>query len=112
MHLHLATIVGFSVTPSRSVKNSAAQNGVPLCTSDIIYRLVDVVRERVTALLPVIVETKVTGEATILQLFDINLKQKQTMKIAGCRVTNGVIEKQKFARVLRNRNIIFDGISA
>ena len=72
----------------------------------------DVVRERVTALLPVIMETKVTGEATILQLFDINLKQKQTMKIAGCRVTNGVIEKQKFARVLRNGNIIFDGMSA
>ena len=72
----------------------------------------DDVRGRVTALLPVIVETKVTGEATILQLFDIDLKQKQTMKIAGCRVTNGIIEKQKFARVLRNGNIIFEGILA
>ena len=112
MYLHLATVVGFSVTASRSVQNNANQNGVPVCTSDIIYRLVDDIRERVTALLPVIVETKVTGEATILQLFDINLKQKQTMKIAGCRVTNGILEKQKFARVLRNGNIIFDGISA
>ena len=111
MRLHLATVVGFSVTASRSVQNNATQNDVPVCTSDIIYRLVDDVRKRVTALLPVIVETKVTGEATILQLFDIDLKQKQTMKIAGCRVTNGVIEKQKFARVLRNGNIIYDGIS-
>ena len=112
MHLHLATIVGFSVTPSRSVKNIATQNGIPICTSDIIYRLVDDVRERVTALLPVVVETKVTGEATILQVFDIDLKQRQTMRIAGCRVTNGLLEKQKFARVLRNGDIIFDGISA
>jgi len=112
MHIHLATIVGFSVTASRSIQNNAVQNGVPICTSDIIYRLVDDVRERVTALLPVIVETKVTGEATILQLFDINLKQKQTMKIAGCRVTNGVVEKSKFARVLRNGKIVYDGISA
>jgi len=104
-----ATVIGFSVTASRSVQNTATQNGVPVCTSDIIYRLVDDVRERVTALLPIIVETKVTGEATILQLFDIDLKQKQKMRIAGCRVTNGVIEKQKFARVLRNGNIIFDG---
>ena len=71
----------------------------------------DDVRERVIALLPVMVETKVTGEATILQLFDINLKQKQTMKIAGCRVTNGVVEKQKYARVVRNRNIVYNGIS-
>ena len=112
MQIYSATIVGFSVTASRSVQNNATQNGVPVCTSDIIYRLVDDVRERVTALLPVIVETKVTGEATILQLFDIDLKQRQTMKIAGCRVTNGVIEKQKFTRVLRNGDIIFDGISA
>jgi translation initiation factor IF-2 len=104
-----ATIVGFSVTASRSVQNSATQNGVPVCTSDIIYRLVDDVRERVTALLPVVVETKVTGEATILQLFDIDLKQKQTMKIAGCRVTNGILEKQNFVRVLRNGNVLFDG---
>ena len=110
MGIHLATIVGFSVPTSRSVQNNAAQNGVPVCTSDIIYRLVDDVRERVTALLPVVVETKVTGEATILQLFDIDLKEKQTMKIAGCRVTNGVVEKQKFARVLRNGNIVYDGI--
>ena len=112
MQIHLATIVGFSVPASRSVQNNASQNGVPVCTSDIIYRLVDDIRERVTALLPVLVETKVTGEATILQLFDIDLKQKQTMKIAGCRVTNGIVEKQKFARVLRNGNIIYDGISA
>jgi len=104
-----ATIVGFSVTASRSIQNNAAQNGVLLCTSDIIYRLVDDVRQRVTALLPVVVETKVTGEATILQLFDINLKQKQTMKIAGCRVTNGLVEKQKFARIIRNGNIVYDG---
>ena len=112
MRIHLATIVGFSVTASRSIQSNAVQNGVPLCTSDIIYRLVDEVRERVTALLPVVVETKVTGEATILQLFDIDLKQKQTMRIAGCRVTNGIIEKQRFARVLRNGNIVYDGISA
>jgi translation initiation factor IF-2 len=112
MQIHLATIVGFSVSASRSIQNNAVQNGVPVCTSDIIYRLVDDVRERVTALLPVIVETKVTGEATILQLFDIDLKQRQTMKIAGCRVTNGVVEKLKFARVLRNGDIVYDGISA
>ena len=111
IHICLATIIGFSVTASRSIKNNATQNGIPVYTSDIIYRLVDDVRERVTALLPVVLETKVTGEATILQLFDINLKQKQTMKIAGCRVTNGVVEKQKFIRILRNGNIVYDGIS-
>jgi translation initiation factor IF-2 len=115
MRIHLSShnhwIFGCRLAASRSIQNNAVQNGVPICTSDIIYRLVDDIRERVIALLPVIVETKVTGEATILQLFDINLKQKQTMKIAGCRVTNGVVEKQKYARVVRNGNIVYDGIS-
>lgn len=104
-----ATIVGFSVSASRSIETLAAQNGVPICTSNIIYRLVEDIRARVTALLPVIIETKVTGEATVLQLFDIQLKAKQTKKIAGCRVTNGLVEKSKFARVVRGGVMIHEG---
>ncbi|KAF8163171.1 P-loop containing nucleoside triphosphate hydrolase protein [Crassisporium funariophilum] len=104
-----ATIIGFSVSATRSILNLAAQNEVPVFSSNIIYRLVDDVRERIISLLPVIVETKVTGEATILQLFDIQLKGKQTKKIAGCRVINGVLDKQKFARVVRNGQTIHEG---
>ena len=60
-------------------------------------------------LLPSITETKVTGEANVLQLFDIQLKSKQMMKVAGCRVSNGVVEKSKHVRVVRNRETIFEG---
>jgi len=92
------------------VQNIAAQNGVPIFTSNIIYRIIEDVRSRVIALLPVIVETKVTGEATVLQVFEIQLKSKQTMKVAGCRVINGIIEKQKFARLVRSGEIIHEGM--
>ena len=61
-------------------------------------------------LLPPIIETKVTGEANVLQLFDIGLKSRQTIKVAGCRITNGVVEKSKHARVVRNRETIFEGM--
>lgn len=104
-----ATIVGFSVSTPRSIETLAAQNGVPICSSNIIYRLVEDIRARVTALLPVTVETKVTGEATVLQLFDIQLKAKQIKKIAGCRVTNGLVEKSKFARIVRGGKMIHEG---
>lgn len=70
----------------------------------------DEVRDRVTALLPCTYETKVTGEATVLQLFDIHLKGKTTKKIAGCRVSNGTIEKSKGARVVRNGQVIHNGV--
>ncbi|KAG2133839.1 hypothetical protein BD769DRAFT_1353689 [Suillus cothurnatus] len=102
-------IVAFSVNTPRSVESTAAQNHVPIYSSKIIYRIMDEVRDRVTALLPCTYETKVTGEATVLQLFDIQLKGKMTKKIAGCRVSNGTIEKSKGARVVRNGQVIYEG---
>ncbi|KAG2115123.1 initiation factor 2 [Suillus discolor] len=103
-------IVSFSVKIPRSVETTAAQNHVPIYSSKIIYRIMDEVRDRVTALLPCTYETKVTGEATVLQLFDIHLKGKMTKKIAGCRVSNGTIEKSKGARVVRNGQVIHEGV--
>lgn len=102
-------VVAFSVCTPRSVEVKAAQNGVPLYSSAIIYRLMDDIRARIIALLPVIIEKRVTGEATVLQLFDIQIKAKQTMKVAGCRVTNGLVEKSKKARVLRDGTTIHEG---
>jgi len=76
---------------------------------DIIYHLIDDVRSRVVNMLPKTIETKVTGEATVLQLFEITGKSKQIVKVAGCRVVNGLVEKQKLARVIRNGGVIHEG---
>lgn len=94
----------------RSVEILAAQNAVPITTSPIIYRLMEDVQQRVIALLPLIKETKVTGEASVLQLFDIQSKSKQVKKIAGCRVVNGIIEKARFARIVRDGSVIHEGV--
>ncbi|KAF9458674.1 hypothetical protein BDZ94DRAFT_1270200 [Collybia nuda] len=102
-------IVGFSVSASRPIEILAAQNDVPIFTSNIIYRLMEDIKDRVIALLPVIIETRVTGEATVLQLFEIQLKAKQTKKVAGCRVTNGLVEKTKFAKVIRDGTVMHEG---
>ena len=83
--------------------------GVPIITSDIIYRLMETVREQVTALLPPIIEYKVLGEATVQQMFEIDLKGHKKLKVAGCRVTNGVVEKTKTVRLIRGGKIIHDG---
>ncbi|KAJ7771689.1 hypothetical protein B0H16DRAFT_1514334 [Mycena metata] len=102
-------IVGFSVSASRAVETLAAQNNVPIITSDIIYRLMEEVKTRVIGLLPVILEFRVIGEAKVLQLFEIQMKGKVQKTIAGSRVINGLVEKNKPARVLRDGNIIFEG---
>ncbi|KAJ7043182.1 hypothetical protein C8F04DRAFT_32239 [Mycena alexandri] len=102
-------IVGFSVSASRAVETLAAQNNVPIITSDIIYRLMEEVKTRVIGLLPVTLEFRVIGEAKVLQLFEIQMKGKVQKTIAGSRIINGLVEKNKPARVLRDGNIIFEG---
>ncbi|KDQ33877.1 hypothetical protein PLEOSDRAFT_48038 [Pleurotus ostreatus PC15] len=102
-------VVGFSVTTPRAMEMLAAQNQVSILSSGIIYRLMDEVKSRLVALLPPVLESKVTGEATVLQLFDIHLKAKTIKKVAGCRVVNGIIEKSRNARVIRDGVTIHDG---
>lgn len=105
------TIVAFTVSTPRPVEALAKQHSVPLVSSKVIYSLIDDIRSRVIQLLPRVVETKVTGEANVLQLFDIQLKSKQMMKVAGCRVVNGIVDKSKHVRVVRDRETIFEGAS-
>ena len=102
-------IVAFSVNTPRPVKALANSQGIKIIESRVIYSLMDEVKECVIDLLPTTTEKRVTGEAKIVQLFEIQLKGKQTMKVAGCRVTNGLVEKNKKARVLRNGETVHDG---
>jgi len=69
----------------------------------------DEVRLRLQDLLPRVVEHRVLGEATVQQVFDVQGKGKTVLKIAGCRVTNGVIERAKSVRVLRIGQEIYSG---
>lgn len=102
------TIVAFSVSVPRAIRTLAAANDIPIISSDIIYRLMEDVKAQVIALLPPIIETRVVAEATVAQLFDIHLKRKEIMKVAGCKVTNGLLEKNKAVRVIRAGTIIHD----
>lgn len=104
-------IVAFSVGVSRVAEFAARQDGVPIFSSDIIYRVTDEMKKRIIPLLPVTTERRVTGEATVLQLFDIQGKGRTILKVAGCRVVNGNVEKERHARVIRNGETIHDGIS-
>lgn len=103
-------VVAFSVNIPRSMEVLAAQNQISLYSSTIIYRIMDEMKARVIALLPPIIERKVTGEANVQEVFDITLKRRQTIKVAGCRVFNGLVEKAKSARVVRDGVAIHHGM--
>lgn len=88
----------------------ANQHGVPIFPSKIIYHVLDHVKDRVIALLPKIVEKRVIGEANVVQTFDIQGKGKAIVKVAGCRVSNGVVEKDKRVRVVRDGKTVHEGM--
>lgn len=87
----------------------AVSQNVTILTSSIIYRLMEEVKEKVIALLPPIIEHHVHGEATVQQQFEISLKQRQVLKVAGCKVSNGIIERRRQARLIRDGKTIFEG---
>jgi len=80
----------------------------------VIYRLIETVRAKTAALLPPRIETRITGEATVQQLFPITIKRKETVIVAGCRVGNGTISRNEGVRVLRGpeRSQIYEGKSS
>ncbi|GJN91139.1 hypothetical protein Rhopal_004157-T1 [Rhodotorula paludigena] len=107
-----ATIVGFNVKAPGSVMKEAAKGPtpVPIHTSPIIYRLVDTVRQATAELLPKTVETRVHGEATVQMIFEISVKgRKDPKRIAGSKVTNGVFQKARKARVVRKGEVLHTG---
>lgn len=80
-------------------------------TDGVIYRLIEQVRERVIDLLPKLYDSRVLGEATVQQIFKYNQKGIGMKSIAGCRVTNGIIQRKAKIRVVRDREVIFEGKS-
>jgi translation initiation factor IF-2 len=104
-------VIGFSVKASRAIQAHASASAVPLHLETVIYRLIDTVRNKVAALLPPVIETRVLGEAVVQQVFTISLKGKETQTIAGCRVGNGVIARDSKIRVLRGeaREVVHEG---
>ncbi|CAE6460761.1 unnamed protein product [Rhizoctonia solani] len=102
-------VVGFNVSTSPKIQQLASQQGVPLLSENIIYKLMDEIKKRVIALLPVTYEQRVLGEATVQEIFTIALKGKATMNIAGCRVTNGIIGKHAKVRVMRDGTEVYNG---
>lgn len=92
-----AIIIAFHVLPTEAVRQMSEDAGVTINYYRIIYEVVDDVKKAMEGLLdPEFVE-KVTGEARILQLFKI----PKIGIVAGCVVTNGVVDRDAKVRLYR-----------
>ena len=103
-----AKILAFNVSTDSKARASSRREGIEIMPFNVIYTLIDAVRQTLSSFLAPIVTTTVLGEAVILKSFTIT-KLKATQRIAGCRIINGKIERRAQVRVIRNSEVVFEG---
>ena len=102
-------IISFNTHVDGSTRRQAEEKGVRIVDQSIIYRLVDEVKAVLGEKLPSVTTQKVIGEAEVAQVFEINVKGRVTVPVAGCRVRNGVVGKGAKVRVVRDKEVVYDG---
>lgn len=68
------------------------------------------IKDELTKRIPATEEDVQTGSADVLQIFEINERNKK-VPIAGCRVTDGTLEKKQLFKLVRNGQVIHRGKS-
>jgi translation initiation factor IF-2 len=100
-----AVVVGFNVRANVQAKLAADQAGVEIRYYNIIYDLVDDVKKAMSGLLAPTLRENFLGNAEILEVFNIS----KVGKVAGCRVTEGKVERGAKVRLIRDNVVIHEG---
>ncbi|KAJ8942704.1 hypothetical protein NQ318_023436, partial [Aromia moschata] len=70
-----------------------------------VLRLIDDIKEEINARLPEKEVEEISGEATVLQQFEISQGNKK-IPVAGCRCIKGSLKRSGFFKVVRNGEVI------
>ncbi|KAF3394036.1 Translation initiation factor IF-2 [Penicillium rolfsii] len=102
-------IISFNMPVDPNMVRLAEQESVTIMDHNIIYKLIDDVKDVLSEHLAPTVTQRVTGEAEVGQIFEITVKGRDKTSIAGCRVRNGLVNKTKKVRVIRGNQTVYDG---
>ena len=100
-----ALIIGFNVRANPQAREMSRRDGVEIRYYSIIYNVIDDVKIALTGLLAPTLREKFLGNAQILQVFNIT----KVGKIAGCKITDGVVKRGAKVRLLRDNVVIHEG---
>jgi translation initiation factor IF-2 len=98
-------IIGFNVRAHKEAREAAERDGIELRYYNIIYDLVDDVKKVMSGLLAPTLRETMLGNAQILEIFTVS----KVGKIAGCRVTDGKVERGANVRLIRDNVVIHEG---
>ncbi|MGI9012977.1 MAG: translation initiation factor IF-2, partial [Phycisphaerales bacterium] len=97
-----AIIIGFNVTSSAKARQAAEHKRIDIRLYDVIYNITDDVGKAARGLLDPVHRLEVLGHAEVRQVFRIT----RVGMIAGCYVTDGVIQRNAQIRVTRNDIVV------
>ena len=100
-----AVIIAFNVRADSAVRDMARNNGIDIRYHSVVYRITDEIKEILSGKLAPEKHEKFIGYADVIALFTVG----KGIKVAGCRVTEGVIKKSAMVRLLRDNVVIYDG---
>ena len=100
-----AAIIGFNVRANAQARIASDRDGTEIRYYNIIYNLVDDVKAAMSGLLPPERRETMLGNAEILEIFNIS----KVGKIAGCRVTDGVVQRGTGVRLIRDSVVVHEG---
>src|SRR5205085_12529090 len=100
-----AAIIGFNVRAHKEAAAAAKRNGIEIRYYNIIYDLVDDIKKAMSGLLPPTLRETMLGNALILEIFNVS----KVGKVAGCRVTEGTVERGANVRLIRDNVVIHEG---
>ena len=100
-----AAVIGFNVRAHKEAREAAERAGIEVRYYNIIYNLVDDVKAAMSGMLAPTLRETMLGNAQILEVFDIS----KVGKVAGCRVTDGTVERGANVRLIRDNVVVHEG---
>ena len=100
-----AAIIGFNVRAHKEAREAAERGGVEIRYYNVIYDLVDDVKKAMSGLLAPTLRETMLGNATVLEVFKVS----KVGNVAGCRVTDGAVERGANVRLIRDNVVVHEG---
>jgi len=98
-------IIAFNVRANKEAREAAERAGIEIRYYNIIYDLVDDVKKAMSGLLPPTLRETMLGNAQILEVFKVS----KVGNVAGCRVTDGTVERGANVRLIRDNVVVHEG---